>query len=148
MEGLGSVVPIAGRTQKGRTALTAALRLMMALAIVASVGMGLFRGGVQHADAGQAATITTDGAPLMVHLYDHTVIDWIPAGSRVDIMWQQDGMTEILYNGQDGWVWDADIAIDGGGGGVGGYTGEVQTTDAPGSGDHWIDVNRIAAAGR
>lgn len=140
MQALGSAVPVLGRTQKGRTVLTAAMRLMMAIAIVASVGLGLFRGGAQHAAAGQAGTIVTDGAPLMVHLYDHTVIDWIPSGARVDIMWQQDGMTEILYNGQDGWVWDADIAIDGGGGGVGGYTGTVQTADT--SSEHWIDVNR------
>lgn len=116
-----------------------AIRLLAALAIVAMMSAGLAH-GVQPAAAGQAGTIVTDGAPLYVHLTDHTVLDWVPYGARVDIMWQQDGMTEILYNGQYGWVWDADIALDGAGGGVGGYSGEVATS--AGGGEHWVDVNR------
>jgi len=124
-----------------RQAPSVAVRMLAALGLVAMMGVGLLHSGAQPVAAGQAGTIVTDGAPLYVHLYDHTVLDWIPSGARVDIMWQQDGMTEILYNGQDGWVWDADIAVDGGGG-VGGYTGEVETTSSSSGGEHWIDVDR------
>ncbi|MGC4106550.1 MAG: L,D-transpeptidase [Thermomicrobiales bacterium] len=125
-------------TTSRRAVATALVRLLTAFAIVAMLCSGLVH-TVKPAAAGQAGTIVTDGAPLYVHLYDHSVIDWIPYGARVDIMWQQDGMTEIRYNGQDGWVWDGDISVDGGG--VGGYTGEVTTASSSG-GEHWIDVNR------
>lgn len=130
------------RTSVARRLVSVAARMVAALAIVAMMSAGVFHGGAQTAAAGQAGTIVTDGAPLYVHLSDHTVIDWIPAGTRVDIMWQQDGMTEVLYYGQNGWVWDGDIAVDGGGGGggVGGYTGEVTTASS--GGEHWIDVDR------
>lgn len=119
-----------------------AARVVAAFAIVLMMSAGLFHGGAKPAAAGQAGTIVTDGAPLYVHLTEHTVIDWIPSGARVDIMWQQDGMTEILYNGQDGWVWDADIVLDGAGGGVGGSSGGVNAASASSGGQHWIDVNR------
>ncbi|MGB3328899.1 MAG: L,D-transpeptidase [Thermomicrobiales bacterium] len=135
-----TITAVAGSSgNSGRTIATVVSRAIAAFAIVAMLCSGLLHIGVQDAAAGQAGTIVTDGAPLYVHLTNHTVIDWIPAGSRVDIMWQQDGMTEIRYNGEDGWVWDADISLDGSGG-VGGYSGAVTT--ASGSGDHWIDVNR------
>lgn len=68
-----------------------------------------------QAFAGQGGTINTNGVEVFRHLKDHTVIDYLQSGDRVDIFWgPENWMYEIHYGGTVGWVWAEFVDVDGG----------------------------------
>lgn len=115
-----------------------ALALMLALTLFGSLA------GFQ-ADkvvAGQAGTINADGVGLMAAFTDHSIIEWMYAGDRVDVLWgPEDGKYEIRYYGVDGWVWAEYLTLDGSGTASVGSSGGGGANVAP-SAERWIDVNR------
>lgn len=137
--GAGTLHPVAG------SRLT---RLGMAI-LLAAMMLGAMAGiRVEPAAAGQAGVINTDGAGLMAGYEDETVIEWMDAGVRVDLLWGPDnGKYEIRYYGVHGWVWAEYLTPEGVGGGspsdaapeVADAPEQPEVTDAP---EHWIDVDR------
>lgn len=117
-----------------------ALAVMLAMAMLASFGSF----SAQDASAGQIGTINTEGAPLMVHPSDQSVIDWMHEGAPVDILFgPHEGMYEVRYYGVDGWVWAEYLGLDSGNAAnVGGGGGASQEIAAPAQPERWIDVNR------
>jgi len=102
---------------------------------------GAFSGlSVEQAAAGQAGTINTDGAGLMAGFQDQSIVEWMYAGERVDVLWgPEDGKYEIRYYGIDGWVWAEYLTPDGVGGGSVTYSEPAAEAVVQ---EHWIDVNR------
>ncbi len=103
------------------------------------------------AAAGEVATVVTDGAPLFVDHDDHTVIEWMEAGTPVDFFYgPYEWMYQIRYYDTVGWTWTENIARDGGaaawGGGGSGGGGGGSSADTSGGGERWIDVNRSNGA--
>ena len=100
------------------------------------------------ASAGQAATVITEGAPLFVDHDDHTVMEWMEAGTRVDVFWgPHNWLYEIRYYGTVGWTWaeNLDIGAASGGGGGESYADTSAVAQSSG-GERWIDVNRSTGA--
>lgn len=94
--------------RRGYRMLTVLLAALMLLA-----GFGAL--APKPAFAGQAGTVNTNNVEVFRHLNDHTVIDTLDSGDRVDIFWGPEGyMYEIHYNGTVGWVWAEFIDPDGG----------------------------------
>lgn len=121
------------------------LALMLALALLASMGALT----AHDASAGEIGYIQTEGAPLMVHPTDLGVMEWMDAGTPVDILYgPYEGMYQIRYYGVDGWVWAGDLGLDGGGSEATGVGGGASYDDyaAPAEPEHWIDVNRSTGA--
>lgn len=124
----------------------AAARVGLAIAIAVMMLAGMAAGHAEPAAAGLAGTIVTEGAGLMAGYEDQTVIEWMEAGSRVDVLWGPDnGKYEIRYYGVDGWVWAEHLAPDGVGGGAEAPVVEdaAPVIDEP---ERWIDVNRSTGA--
>jgi hypothetical protein len=121
-----------------------ALALMLAFAMLASIASF----SAQDASAGQVGYINTEGAALMVHPTDLSVIDWMHQGAAVDILFgPYDGMYEVRYYGVDGWVWAEYLGLDGGTTAVGGGASyDAAPVAAPVQEEHWIDVNRSTGA--
>lgn len=121
-----------------------ALAFMLAMAMLASFASF----SAQDASAGQIGYINTEGAPLMVHPTDHSVIDWMHEGAAVDVLYgPYDGMYEVRYYGVDGWVWAEYLGLDGSNGGNAGSAnvgggGASADVAAPSGPERWIDVNR------
>ncbi|HWV23537.1 MAG TPA: L,D-transpeptidase [Thermomicrobiales bacterium] len=134
--GAGTRIPAAGQQL-----LRLGTAVLMAAVMLAAMG-GL---RVELAAAGEAGTINTDGAGLMAGYEDETVIEWMDAGVRVDVLWGPDnGKYEIRYYDIHGWVWAEYLTPEGVGG-----TGGTATVAAPEAApdvteepEHWIDVNR------
>lgn len=133
-------------TDRRHIVIQLALALMLAFAMLAAM---ISLSG-QDASAGQIGYIQADGAPLMVHPTDHSVIDWMHYGAPVDILYgPHDGMYEIRYYGVDGWVWAEYLGLDGGPAAVGGgasYDAYAAPAAAPVQEERWIDVNRSSGA--
>lgn len=112
------------------------------LALVVLAGFGLVTPA--PAVAGQAGTITADGVSLLAGLDDHTVIDTMYAGERVDIFWgPESGLYQIRYYGTVGWVWADFLSPDGSGGGGGGGQGGA-TSALPSTGSAaWINTDSL-----
>jgi hypothetical protein len=86
---------------------------LVGLMVVAGIGIAQ----PEVARAGQAGTINTNGVEVFRHLNDHTVIDYLSAGDRVDIFWGPEGeMFEVNHAGTVGWVWAEFVDLDGSGG--------------------------------
>lgn len=118
------------------------LALMLALALLASMGALTAR----TASAGEIGYIQTQGAPLMVHPTDLSVMEWMDAGTPVDILYgPYEGMYQIRYYGVDGWVWAGDLGL-GGGNEATGVGGSASYDAVPAGPEHWIDVNRSTGA--
>lgn len=99
-----------GDRQSGLVARALTLVVVLLLLIA---GSGLLM--PDSASAGQAGTINSNGVEVFRHLNDHTVIDYLDAGDRVDIFWGPEGwMYEIHYNGTTGWIWAEFLDVDGG----------------------------------
>ena len=132
------------RTDRRQATIQIAFALMLAMAMLAS--WGTF--SAQDASAGQIGYINTEGAPLMVHPTDQSVIEWMDEGAAVDILYgPYDGMYEVRYYGVDGWVWAEYLGLDGGNAASGGSAnvgGGAASADvaAPSGPERWIDVNR------
>ena len=93
------------------------------------------------AAAGQAATIVTEGAPLFVDHDDFTVLEWMEAGTRVDVFWgPHNWLYEIRYYGTVGWTWSENIALEGAAGGSGGSGGESVASTSSGGQNAWVDA--------
>lgn len=107
----------------------------------------------EDAAAGQAGMVVVDGAPLFADHDDHTVIEWMEEGTRVDFFYgPHNWMYEIRYYGTVGWTWVENIALDGEGTGGSTWSDESSESedaswdaDATG-GERWIDVNRSNGA--
>ncbi len=112
------------------------------LALVVLAGFGLITPA--PAAAGQAGTITADGVSLLAGLDDHTPIDTMYAGERVDIFWgPESGLYQIRYYGTVGWVWADFLAPDGSGGGGGGGQGGA-TSALPSTGSAaWVNTDSL-----
>ena len=92
-------------------------RLFVALLIVFGGMLGSASTFAPSVSAGTAGTIVVDGAALLAGLDDHTIIDYMDYGVRVDVLWgPHDGLYEIRYYGTHGWVYSDKIDVDGGGG--------------------------------
>jgi len=100
---------------------------------------------------GQVGVINTEGAGLMVHPTDHSVMDWMHEGALVDVLFgPHEGMYEVRYYGIDGWVWAEYLDVGGataavGATAVGGNGGGEIAAPAP-EPERWIDVNRSTGA--
>jgi hypothetical protein len=132
------------RHERRQVVVKASLALMLVMALLAS----MMSFTAQDAAAGEIGTINTEGAPLMVHPSDQSVIDWMHVGAPVDILFgPYEGMYEIRYYGVDGWVWAEYLGLDGGAAAVGGggYSEEI-AAPAPVVEERWIDVNRSTGA--
>lgn len=144
--GTAGMAATAGRADRRQVMAQVGLALMLAFALIAS--MASF--SVQEAAAGEIGYINTEGAPLMVHPTDQSVIDWMHEGAAVDILYgPHEGMYEIRYYGVDGWVWAEYLGLDGGnGGGTANVGGGASYDDyaAPVQQERWIDVNRSTGA--
>jgi hypothetical protein len=118
-----------------------ALAAMLALATLMSLSFT-----AQNASAGEIGTINTEGAPLMVHPTDQSVIDWMPVDSAVDVLFgPYEGMYEVRYYGVDGWVWAENLSLGGAPAAVGGGGGGDVAAPDPGP-ERWIDINRTTGA--
>ena len=120
----------------------------MALALMLAVMMlGAMAGlTAQNAAAGQAGTINSDGVGLMAGFEDQTIVEWMYAGERVDVLWgPEGGKYEIRYYGMDGWVWAEYLSLDGMGGGSAPDSSGAPAAE-PVVEEHWIDVNRSAGS--
>jgi hypothetical protein len=127
-----------GQARTGHALSRLAMAFMLALAMLAS--MASF--SAQDASAGQIGYINTEGAPLMVHPTNHSVMDWMHNGAPVDVLYgPHDGMYEVRYYGVDGWVWAEYLDIGGSTASVGGG-GSSSSYAAPAKAERWIDVNR------
>lgn len=124
--------------------------------IVALVSLVLVSGSSWMASnevaAGQAATVVKDGAPLFADHDDHSVLDWMEYGARVDIFWgPHNWLYEVRYYGTVGWTWAENLELDGVGGASSGGAVEAPAETsaavaAPPGGERWIDVNRSTGA--
>jgi hypothetical protein len=131
-----------GRADRRHIISQCALAFMLAFAMLASFASF----APNEASAGQIGYINTDGAALMVHPTDHSVIDWMHHGAPVDVLYgPHDGMYEVRYYGIDGWVWAEYLNLDGGAPAVGGgasYDSYAAPVAAPVVEERWIDINR------
>ena len=121
------------------------LAAMLALATLLSLSFT-----AQDASAGQIGYVNTEGAPLMVHPSDQSVIDWMHVDAPVDVLFgPHEGMYEVRYYGIDGWVWAEYLNLDGApasaAAGIGGGGGGDVAAPAPAP-ERWIDVNRSSGA--
>ena len=133
----GNVAGTCSSTSHGSTRV---LRFGMAITLALMLLTAFAGLSATPAAAGQAGTINTEGAGLMAGFQDQSIVEWMSAGDRVDVLWgPQDGKYEIRYYGVDGWVWAEYLTVDGMGGGSG---GEVAEAAAPVAQEHWIDVDR------
>lgn len=99
------------------------------------------------AAAGQAATVVVDGAPLFVDHDDHTVIEWMDEGTRVDFFYgPHNWMYEVRYYGTVGWTWMENISLDGASSYSGSSGGGSSSSAQSSGGERWIDVNRSTGA--
>lgn len=104
------------------------------------------------AAAGEAALVVVEGAPLFVDYDDLTVVEWMEAGTRVDLFFgPYEWMYQIRYYDQVGWTWAENIAPEGVGGGtadVGAGTAAGDQAVAPQepAAERWIDINRSTGA--
>lgn len=135
-----------GRAGRRQIAIQLAMAAMLAMSLLAS--MAAF--SAQNASAGQIGTINTEGAGLMVHPSDQSVIDWMHQGALVDVLYgPHEGMYEVRYYGIDGWVWAEFLDIGGApvsvGSSGGGDVALEQQVAAPAP-ERWIDVNRSTGA--
>jgi hypothetical protein len=144
---IGTAVAAANEAHMDRRQALTQLALAFMLAMAMLVSYAAFH--AQDAAAGQIGYINTEGAPLMVHPSDQSVIDWMHQGAPVDILYgPHEGMYEVRYYGVDGWVWAEYLGLDGGNTGSTGNTANVgggATSDAvaaPAKPERWIDVNR------
>lgn len=100
------------------------------------------------AEAGQAAIVVVDGAPLFADHDDHTVIAWMEGNTRVDFFYgPHNWMYEIRYYGTVGWTWMENVVLEGAStGGSSGSSSSSSSPQATGGGERWIDVNRSTGA--
>lgn len=118
-------------TRLPRLGLAVLLAAMMMMAAMAGIR-------VAPAAAGEAGIINTEGAGLMAGYEDETVIEWMEAGVRVDLLWGPDnGKYEIRYYGVHGWVWEEFLTPEGVGG-----SATVAEPEAAAEPERWIDVDR------
>jgi hypothetical protein len=95
--------------------------------------------------AGEVATIVSEGAPLYADYNDHTVIEWMEAGTPVDFFFgPYEGMYQVRYYDIVGWTWIENVARDGGAAAWGGGTGgsSAEDTSSSSGGERWMDVDR------
>jgi hypothetical protein len=111
--------------------------------VLAAMMLGAMAGlSAEKAAAGQAGIINTNGAGLMAGYEDESVIEWMDAGVRVDVLWGPDnGKYEIRYYGVHGWVWEDYLTLEGTGGGSAAGSAVAAEPQAVVE-EHWIDVNR------
>lgn len=103
----------AGSVRPNGTSVVMRVLSVTFLALMLVAGFAVAR--PEQASAGQAGTINSNGVEVFRHLNDHTVIDYLQAGDRVDIFWgPEDWMYEIHYGGTTGWVWAEYVDEDGG----------------------------------
>lgn len=118
-----------------------ALAMMLALTM-----LGTLAGfQAEKASAGLAGTINADGVGLMAAYSDQSIVEWMYAGERVDVLWgPENGKYEVRYYGIDGWVWADYLDVDGAGAAAVGSSGgsEVNLASAVPVAERWIDVNR------
>ena len=130
------------RTDRFQVLTQVSIAFMLALAMLVSFASF----SAQDASAGQIGYINTEGAPLMVHPTDQSVIDWMHEGAAVDVLYgPHEGMYEVRYYGIDGWVWAEYLGLDGGNSGNTANVGGGASYDdyaAPVQAERWIDVNR------
>lgn len=142
----GLAEPASNTFQFPRHRLVTQFSLAMMLALTLLGSLAAFQ--ADDASAGQAGTINTDGVGLMAGYQDQSVIEWMYAGERVDVLWgPDDGKYEIRYYGIDGWVWADYLNVDSDGtasvGSSGGGDVNLESA-APVAAveERWIDVNR------
>lgn len=144
MRTTGSAVAAANEDHTGRRQALTQLALAFMLAMAMLVSFASF--SAQDAAAGQIGYINTEGAPLMVHPSDQSVIEWMAEGTPVDILYgPHEGMYEVRYYGVDGWVWAEYLGLDGGNANAAanvGGGGASAAVAAPSGPERWIDVNR------
>lgn len=126
-----------GRSTSSRGNLLVRVGLALMLALTLLGAMAGF--SAKEAAAGQAGTINTDGVGLMASFTDQTIVQWMYAGERVDVLWgPEDGKYEIRYYGIDGWIWAEYLTVDG----VGGASVAYDTPSETVFEEHWVDVDR------
>ncbi|HEV2073691.1 MAG TPA: L,D-transpeptidase family protein [Thermomicrobiales bacterium] len=131
----GAVGQIGSLSTGGRLVIRVVMALMLAMTLLGALA-GL---SAKDASAGQAGTINTDGVGLMAGFTDQSIIEWMYAGERVDVLWgPEDGKYEVRYYGVDGWVWAEYLTVDGVGGGSVTYDAPAEVAYE----EHWIDINR------
>ena len=124
----------AGSTRRQR--ISSWMRLVTVAFVATMLIAGFAAARPQAATAGQAGTITSNGVEVFRHVSDHTVIDYLQAGDRVDIFWgPENWMYEIHYGGTVGWVWAEFVDVDGGG--SSGGSGSSGTSSAADSANLW-----------
>ncbi|HLU37551.1 MAG TPA: L,D-transpeptidase family protein [Thermomicrobiales bacterium] len=121
-----------------------AVAIMLAFALISAV----MPFTASDASAGEIGVINTEGAALMVHPSDQSVIDWMHQGALVDVLYgPHEGMYEVRYYGMDGWVWAEYLDIGGATAAVGASGGGEVAAPAPApEPERWIDVNRSTGA--
>lgn len=142
--------------QHGRTMLAGHVRsirrlfMMLLVALVVIAGAGWLV--PPDVAAGEAATIVTDGAPLFVDHDDLTVVEWMEAGTRVDLFFgPYNWMYQVRYYDQVGWTWSENVAPEGSSG-VPAVGGSALTSDGgpvaveQPAAERWIDINRSSGA--
>lgn len=122
-------------------------QVAMAIALVFALIAAIMPFTAEDASAnGQIGVINTEGAGLMAHPSDHTVLDWMHQGALVDVLFgPHEGMYEVRYYGIDGWVWAEYLDIGGATAAVGASGGGEIAAPAP-EPERWIDVNRSTGA--
>ncbi len=109
--------PVAGPGAMGNWMRERLGRLLTVFLVGLMVAAGIGIAQPEVARAGQAGTINSNNVEVFRHLNDHTVIDYLHAGDRVDIFWGPEGeMFEVNHGGTVGWVWAEFVDLDGSGG--------------------------------
>lgn len=123
---------------KSRLGVVAVLSLVLATLAVAPL---------QHASAGQAATVDTDALSLRAEPNaDGNVLATMVYGDRVDVLYgpTESGWYEVRFNGTDGYAYGGYLALDGASS-VGGSNEALSGTASTGA-ERWIDVDRGSGA--
>ncbi len=119
---------------KSHLGVVAVLSLVLATLTVAPL---------QHASAGQAATVDTDALSLRSQPNgDSGVLATMVYGDRVDVLYgpTDSGWYEVRFNGTDGYAYGGYLALDGAAA-VGGSSESLSGAVSTGA-ERWIDVDR------
>ena len=109
-------------------------RLLTVFLVGLMIAAGFGIAQPEAARAGQAGTINSNNVEVFRHLNDHTVIDYVHSGDRVDIFWGPEGeMFEINHGGTVGWVWAEFVDLDGSGGSSSGSSSSSSSSSSGGS---------------